>query len=208
MQNPTGFFFDLRIRRPKSSDFGPKSDDLGQQVLKSKDGMLSKFKMLSTTANSSRTTDELDGDSCITTLLARRAVGASLRGQTTVGWRGLGPRDQEKRPWRAPLRKYVTRRLHCRTAATATAVSHIVKRKIPRQVDSSALGTSLRRQTTVSLGSDAWVLRAVQRTQRVSSRCQTTTTAVGLSVCSNLCTHNKSDFSAYKKTVSICQVHI
>ena len=48
-----------------SSGFGPKSDDLGHQIFKSKNGMLSKFKMLSTTANSSRTIDELDGDSCI-----------------------------------------------------------------------------------------------------------------------------------------------
>ena len=31
--------FDLRIRWPKSSDFGPKSDDLGHQIFKSKKGM-------------------------------------------------------------------------------------------------------------------------------------------------------------------------
>ena len=55
-------FFDLRIRRPKSSDFRPKSDDLGRQIFRSKNGMVSKLKMLSTTANSSRTIDELDGD--------------------------------------------------------------------------------------------------------------------------------------------------
>ena len=81
------------IRRLMSWDFQSKHD------------MLSKFKILSTTANSSRNIDELDGDSCIATLLrARRAVGASIRGQTTVGRRGLGPRDQEKHTWRAPLR--------------------------------------------------------------------------------------------------------
>ena len=84
--------------------FWPKSDDLGHQIFKSKYGMLSKFKMLCTTANSSRTIDELDSDSCIATLLrARHAVGASLRGQTTVGWRGLGPRYQEQRIWNAHL---------------------------------------------------------------------------------------------------------
>ena len=88
--------------------FWPKFDDLGHRIFKSKIGMLPIFKILSTTANSSRTIDELDGDGCIATLLrARRAVGASLRGQTTVGWRGLGPKDQEKRTWRAPLRGYV-----------------------------------------------------------------------------------------------------
>ena len=41
-------FFDLRIRGPKPSDFDPKSDDLGYQIFKSKNCMLSKFKILST----------------------------------------------------------------------------------------------------------------------------------------------------------------
>ena len=36
-----GFFFDLRIRWPKWSDFGPTSDDLGHQIFKSKNGMVS-----------------------------------------------------------------------------------------------------------------------------------------------------------------------
>ena len=51
-------------------------------------------------------------------LRARRVVGgrstggASLRGQTTVGWRGLGPRDQEKRTLRAPLRGYLLEDSH------------------------------------------------------------------------------------------------
>ena len=118
--------------------------------------MLSKFKMISTTVNSSRTIDELDGDSCIATLLrARRAVGASPRGQTMVGWRGLGLRDQEQRTWRAPLRGYVLLDYTgCCTAVAAAAVSHRVKHKIPRLVDSSALGTSLRRKTR---GSQAWL---------------------------------------------------
>ena len=72
------------------------------------DSMLSKCKLLSTTANISRTIDELESDSCIATLLrVRRAVGVPLRGQTTVGLRGLGSRDQEQRTWRAPLREYV-----------------------------------------------------------------------------------------------------
>ena len=44
-------FFDLRIRWPKSSDFGPKFDDLGHQIFESKNGMVSKFKTLSTAAS-------------------------------------------------------------------------------------------------------------------------------------------------------------
>ena len=81
---------------------------------------------------------------------------------------------------------------------TTAAVSHIVKYKLPRHVDAinSALGTSLRRQTE---GSQPWLGRlgpTMQHTQHVSLRRQTTKTAVGLGVCSNLCTHNKSDFSA------------
>ena len=46
---------------------------------------------------------------------------------------------------------------------------------------------------TVRVGSGSWILRAVQRTQRISSRHQTTTTAVGLGVCSHLCEHSKSE---------------
>ena len=56
------------------SDFGPKSDQLGHEIFKSKNGMLSIFKMLSPRANSSRMIDELDGDSCIASLLRGRRV--------------------------------------------------------------------------------------------------------------------------------------
>ena len=52
------------------------------------------------------------------------------------------------------------------------------------------------RPEAVSAGSDAWVQRAVQRTRRVSSQRQTIRIAVGLGVCSNLCTHNEFYFSA------------
>ena len=46
--------------------------------------------------------------------------GVSFRGQTTVvDWRGLEPRDQEKRTRRAPLYCYVP-------VYTAAAVSHVV----------------------------------------------------------------------------------
>ena len=40
------FLFDWRIRWPKSSEFDPKSDDLGHQFFKPKNGMASKLKML------------------------------------------------------------------------------------------------------------------------------------------------------------------
>ena len=47
-----------------------ESDDasrriLGHQIFKSKNSMLSKFSMLSTTANTSRTSDELDDDTAV-----------------------------------------------------------------------------------------------------------------------------------------------
>ena len=71
-----------------------KSDHSDDQIFEAKNGMTSKFKMSSTTASSSsRTIDELDGDtvSCIAAFLrARRVVGESLRGQIPVGWRGHG----------------------------------------------------------------------------------------------------------------------
>ena len=67
-------FFDLRFPWPKSSDFGPKNDDLAKQIFKLKcRGMVSKFKVLSTQASSSRTIDELDGN----TALERRCDVAS-----------------------------------------------------------------------------------------------------------------------------------
>ena len=74
-----------------------ESDDLGDQLFASKNGKLSEFKMFSTTTDSNRTIDELDGDTtvwfrCIAPD-ARTAGGASFRDQTTpVGWRGFGSR--------------------------------------------------------------------------------------------------------------------
>ena len=116
--------------------------------------MVPKSKMLSATASgSSRTIDELDGDRCIAMLLrARRAVGgrstggASLRGQTAAGWRGLGPIDQEKRTRRAPLRGHVLVDSYSSSPSVTLGNTWY---KIPRQVDSinSALGAPLHRQT-------------------------------------------------------------
>ena len=59
------FFFYLRNRWRKSSDFGRKSDDLSHQIFKQKNGMVSKFEMLSATASISRMTDELDSDTAV-----------------------------------------------------------------------------------------------------------------------------------------------
>ena len=85
------------------------------------------------------------------------------------------------------------------STAAAAAVRRIVsKYKIPRQVDSSALGTSLRRQTRgTQPGLERLDPTRSAALQRVSSRRQTTT-SVGLGVCSNLCTHNKSSYFAWE----------
>ena len=91
--------------------FGPKMRRLGPSDFNRKMAYSLKFKVLSTTASNSRTIDELDGGTAVSRRCfapdAQLAAGASLRGHTTVGWRGLGPGDQEKRTRRAPLRVYV-----------------------------------------------------------------------------------------------------
>ena len=67
--------------------------------------------LFSTTVSGSEAIDEMDGDTAVERRCfapeARSAGEASLRGQTTVGWRGRGPRGQEKRTRGAPLRGYV-----------------------------------------------------------------------------------------------------
>ena len=71
----------------------------------------------------------------------------------------------------------------------------------------SALGTSLRRQTK---GRQRGLRRLdptrSARTRRVSPRRQTTTTAVDLGVCSNLCSHEKYFSAINRKIVSICEL--
>ena len=57
--------FDVRIRWSRPSNFDPKSDGLGHQIFRYKNGMVSKFQILSTTASSSRTIDELDADTTV-----------------------------------------------------------------------------------------------------------------------------------------------
>ena len=117
--------------------------------------------------------------------------GTYLRGQTTtVGTRGLRSRDQEKRTRRAPLGGYVL--VDYSSSGTAAAVGHIVKYKVPRQVDSARLSAARPKK-----GSQSWLgrlgpTRSAARTKRVSSRHQNTTTAVGLGVCSHLYARSKS----------------
>lgn len=67
---------------------------------------------------------------------------------------------------------------------------------MPRQVEAHSARLLAARPETVSVDSDAWALRAAQRTQRASSRRQITTIAVNLAVCLDVCTHNKSDVFA------------
>ena len=82
------------------------------------------------------------------------------------------------------------RRFRSADRATQFSSQKHLKIPFPRSLNllvRSALGMSLRRQTRSSQrGLGAWALRKVQRTRRLSSRCQTTTTAVGLGFCSNL----------------------
>ena len=95
-----------------------------------------------------------DVASCPT--LGRWAARPSLA-RTTVAWRGLGPRDQEKRTRHAPLGGYV-RVLVDYTAVTCTAaaISHKIEHKTPRWVGSGAFATSPCRQTRDSW---SWLVR-------------------------------------------------
>ena len=85
---------------------------------------------------------------------AQSAVGASLRSHATLGRRGLGPRDQEKRPRRMPLRGYVL--ASWTVAAEQQSVSVLVSEaqySIKYKNRLGALDTSLRRHTE---GSQRW----------------------------------------------------
>ena len=109
-----------------------------------------------------------------------------------------------------------TRGLHCCTgaaaaaataaaaAAAAAAISHIVKHKDQGRLTlAHSPHLFATRPEAVSLGSDAWTLRAVQRTYRVCLRCQTATTSVGLGVCRNLCTYTKYDILAHEDCLAL-----
>ena len=122
----------------------------------------------------------------------QRAAHLSVAKLQPVGWRGFGPRYQEKRARRAPLGGLVDYSSSGTAATAAAAASHIAKYKISTRVDSARLSAARPKKGSQSWF-DTWVLRAVQRTQRVCSRHQTTAIAVGLDVCSRLCAHSKSE---------------
>ena len=116
-----------------------------------KTNKLPNLEMSSTTTNGSRTIDELDGDTTVWRRCfapdAWSAGSASLRGQTpTVGWRGIGPRDQKERTRRTPLAGYVLVDYSSigtpATPAAAAAVGHTGKFKIPRRVDSAHISAA------------------------------------------------------------------
>ena len=129
---------------------------------------------------------------------SRRSARLSVA-KTTVHWRRLGPRGQEKRTRRAPLRGYVlvdhssSQSVSQRAGLGCFTVSNTIYNVRLTREPSARLFAA--RPEAVSVGPDAWVLHAGQR--RVSSRHQTTRTpAVDLGVCSNLCIHNKFCFFA------------
>ena len=104
-----GINSDLIIRWPKSSDFGPKSDDWTHRIIKSKNGIgLSSSKILTEqsrpgTAAVRDTHKSTSSDRCLGLRIRPRcenAVAAPLRSQTTAiiaaGQRGLGLGEQEE----------------------------------------------------------------------------------------------------------------
>ena len=196
---------DLRTRRPKSSDFGPQSDDLGHQNFKSKNGVVSKLKMLSTTATSSRTTNELDGDTagwrrCVAPD-AQSAGDASLYSQTSVGWRGLSLDTK-----RSALGAHLSVVTYSWT--TAAAVSRIVSHT--KYQDRLTRPHSARRfaarPEAFSVDSDAWILRAGQRFS-ASLRDARPQRQLG-SAFAQISARTIHLFFSQRKSVLICQVPI
>ena len=112
----------MRIRWPKSSDFGPKSDDWTHRIIKSKNGIgLSSSKILTEqsrpgTAAVRDTHKSTSSDRCLGLRIRPRcenAVAAPLRSQTTAiiaaGQRGLGLGEQEEQHTQRVVRGYHTR---------------------------------------------------------------------------------------------------
>ena len=62
MQNLAACFPIGNSDGPSRQVLGPKSDDLGHQIIESKNGMVSHLNTSPTTTSSSRTIDELDGN--------------------------------------------------------------------------------------------------------------------------------------------------
>ena len=91
---------------------------------------------------------------------AQPAIGASLRRQTTVGWRGLGPRDEGKRTRRAPLR---TRRLYSSSSSSSSTQSVNARMLRCVKIQNTKTGPLERtrhvaaRPEAASVALDAWV---------------------------------------------------
>ena len=134
----------LRIRRPKSSEHKIWRLGSSDQMFKPKNVILYKFNMLSTTASRGRTIDrsmslmvgQLYIDVVSRPTRGGRPEGFSMDGQTTVGWRRVGPGVQEKRTGRRSSPWIRTRGQHCCTPEAAAA-RHIVKHNKGRHVDCS-----------------------------------------------------------------------
>ena len=127
------FFLDLRMQWSNSSDFGSKSDDLGRQISNRKMA----WSLYSSCyprqqAAVDRTIDELDGDTAGSHLTcSRRAARPSVaRLQSAGADSGLETKRNE-------LGAHLSVDTCSKTIAPAPAtVSHIVKCKTLRQVDS------------------------------------------------------------------------
>ena len=94
-------------------------------------------------------------------LRARRSAagGPSLRGQTTVAWRGLGRRDLEKRTRHAPLRGHVRVLVDYTTVQQQQSVTKCNTKYLDRWAPAHSPRLVAARPEVVSLGSHAWVLR-------------------------------------------------
>ena len=128
--------FDLRTRWPNSSDFGPKSDDLGRQIFKLKMAcsLNSKYypgQQAAAERPISWMVTQMDSD--IASHPTRSRLAAHLpvaRLQSAGAGSGLETK-------RSALGAHPSVDTYSSWTRTAAAVSHIVKYKIPRQVDST-----------------------------------------------------------------------
>ena len=146
----------LRIRWPKSSDFGPKSDDSTHRILKSKNGIGLQSSKNPTeqsrpgTAAVRGTHKSMSSDRCVGLRIQPRcanAVVAPHRSQTTVGCRSTRARTQRTRRARPArvFRGYVSYESAHRAAAHRAGLGCFVEKKYHVK----RLGTSLRGQTRV-----------------------------------------------------------
>ena len=86
----------LRIRWPKSSDFGPKSDYFGHQIFKSKNGMVSKINMSSTQHAAAERSISWMAAQQVVSRLTRSRQSARLSG-AKIQSAGAGPDLETKR---------------------------------------------------------------------------------------------------------------